>query len=365
MEIEIKDKRKELLEVIHKKIKEGGNIYIYGASTTAQMIRDYLADKGIETESSFVVDDRYYKEGDSSSIPLSRFHDIAKPHDALICGFASYKRYCELAGDEKKLGKTDFFFFPFPYSMNTERCYIDGAFFQDYRSGFERTYGHLEDEESKDLMRVFLEAQICGELDRLQAKHSKLQYFDIPMPQEFDIFIDGGGYIGDTMEAAFANLNRISEYYMFEPDPEHQIKIQKAIDNVSSGKVYWIKKGLWKEETVLHFSSEDSASRLDDSGDIEVEVTSVDISVKTKRGQTVYLKLDIEGSEVPALIGATEMIRFNRPYMAICVYHKRDDLIIIPDLIDEISEEGYKYYLRYYGDNFRELVLYCIPKEKC
>jgi hypothetical protein len=49
--------------------------------------------------------------------------------------------------------------------------------------------------------------------------------------------------------------------------------------------------------------------------------------------------------------------------LAICIYHKVDDIIRIPALLDEISHNGYGYYIRYYGDNFRELVLYAVPVE--
>ena len=47
--------------------------------------------------------------------------------------------------------------------------------------------------------------------------------------------------------------------------------------------------------------------------------------------------------------------------MAICVYHKIDDLIRIPQYINSLG--SYTFGLGYYGNNYRELVLYAVPKE--
>lgn len=43
------------------------------------------------------------------------------------------------------------------------------------------------------------------------------------------------------------------------------------------------------------------------------------------KGQ-LYIKMDIEGSEMAALMGAKETIKRHKPYLAICVYHRKNDL---------------------------------------
>ena len=40
--------------------------------------------------------------------------------------------------------------------------------------------------------------------------------------------------------------------------------------------------------------------------------------------------MDIEGCEYEALDGARECIKKNRPILAICAYHRRDDLLRLP-----------------------------------
>lgn len=72
------------------------------------------------------------------------------------------------------------------------------------------------------------------------------------------------------------------------------------------------------------------------------------------------IKMDIEGSEMNALKGAEISITKYHPILAVCVYHKKEDLITIPQYIKSLYA-GYKLYLRAYSRYCRELVLYAIP----
>ena len=69
--------------------------------------------------------------------------------------------------------------------------------------------------------------------------------------------------------------------------------------------------------------------------------------------------MDIEGAELEALKGAEETIKRYRPKLAICVYHKPEDIVEIPKYILNINPD-YKLYLRHYSDNAGETVLYAI-----
>ena len=67
--------------------------------------------------------------------------------------------------------------------------------------------------------------------------------------------------------------------------------------------------------------------------------------------------MDIEGSEEAALKGAIKTIKKHKPKLAICAYHKPDDLCVLPQLIKSMVPE-YKLYLDHYTINFTETVLY-------
>ena len=63
--------------------------------------------------------------------------------------------------------------------------------------------------------------------------------------------------------------------------------------------------------------------------------------------------------ELEALKGAQKQIKANKPKLAICVYHRQEDLISIPQYILSLNSD-YKLYLRHYGDFCAELVLYAV-----
>ena len=71
------------------------------------------------------------------------------------------------------------------------------------------------------------------------------------------------------------------------------------------------------------------------------------------------IKMDIEGAELDVLYGAKETIRRYKPLLAVCVYHKRDDLLTIPQYIKSIVPE-YKLFLRAYERMATEVVLYAV-----
>lgn len=70
--------------------------------------------------------------------------------------------------------------------------------------------------------------------------------------------------------------------------------------------------------------------------------------------------MDIEGSELNALKGGESLIRKYHPKLAICIYHKTEDVIDIPRFILDCYS-GYKFYVRHYALTENEMVLYAVP----
>lgn len=70
-------------------------------------------------------------------------------------------------------------------------------------------------------------------------------------------------------------------------------------------------------------------------------------------GQKVKLiKVDIKGMEAEALEGARELIKNQKPRMAICIYH-------LPWDIYNTNDCEYKFKIRLHSKGYGELVLYC------
>lgn len=70
-----------------------------------------------------------------------------------------------------------------------------------------------------------------------------------------------------------------------------------------------------------------------------------------------FIKMDIEGAELPALHGAAETIKCFRPKLAISVYHRLTDFFEIPEFLDS-PQCGYQFFLRHYTIHAEETVLF-------
>jgi FkbM family methyltransferase len=71
-----------------------------------------------------------------------------------------------------------------------------------------------------------------------------------------------------------------------------------------------------------------------------------------------YLRLEVEGSEVPALHGATALLQRQRPKLALSVYHRPEDFLTIPVCVQQL-DRGYEFLLRHQSLEAGVLCIYC------
>lgn len=70
------------------------------------------------------------------------------------------------------------------------------------------------------------------------------------------------------------------------------------------------------------FEHDISSSLSDENGGIEVKVTTLDKLFYEKGEKITYKKMDLEGYDYDALLGAENLIRENKPKIAVTTYHK-------------------------------------------
>ena len=74
-----------------------------------------------------------------------------------------------------------------------------------------------------------------------------------------------------------------------------------------------------------------------------------------------FIKLDIEGDEIKAILGMQNIISKYKPKLAICLYHSYGDLVDIPILLKTINP-SYKIYVRHYSMTAFETICYAIEE---
>lgn len=180
------------------------------------------------------------------------------------------------------------------------------------------------------------------------------------MPNE--VFIDCGAYDGDTIRKLLAlystSVNRV---IAFEPDPVNYQKLQQYGSKLPPKiieKVFLHQSAVGLRNSKVRFDASGTEASKVGSGDIEVNCVSLD-EILVNQNPT-YIKMDIEGSEMDALLGAQNIIKNNLPVLAICSYHRQADLWQIPTLIRSFSDKYY-FYLRPHLLEVWDLVCYAIP----
>lgn len=183
---------------------------------------------------------------------------------------------------------------------------------------------------------------------------------------ENDVVIDCGGATGDTaIYFASKGAKKVIVYEFIESNIAliyKQIELNPKYNSI----IEILDKPVWSDSNIeLSYLDKGNASRVDKKGVYPnvVPTLSIDDMVKEKNLERVdFIKMDIEGAEVPALVGAKETIRRYKPKLAICVYHKEDDLVTIPNLIKDLNP-NYEFYFDYYTDIGWEAVLYAIDRD--
>lgn len=187
-----------------------------------------------------------------------------------------------------------------------------------------------------------------------------LQYFDLPQLKNIkmsrEIFVDGGCFDGNTALGFIKWCSGTGGYvYAWEPDAENRQKCKRILDE-SGIKYELIPKGLWNEGTALKFEMDGSSSKISEVADTMVQVDSIDRVIAEP---VTYIKMDIEGAEYQGILGAKEMMLKYKPRLAICIYHKPEDIWELPKLIHQINSD-YVFYLRHYSFGDVETVLYAL-----
>lgn len=205
----------------------------------------------------------------------------------------------------------------------------------------------------------FLLRNIKAEVIDVRAFHlcrEDLQYLDVFSPIDDEIIVDAGAYDGTTaLQFLEWGKDRVKHIYSFEFDPNNAAKCEENLKPYAD-KITLIKKGTWDKDGITYTSAGGGASsRINFRGSTQVQLASIDSELAGV--PVTFIKMDVEGAELKSLMGAKNTIIKNHPRLAICVYHKPEDIYEIPGYILSLVPE-YKFYLRHYDTKHWETVLY-------
>jgi FkbM family methyltransferase len=191
----------------------------------------------------------------------------------------------------------------------------------------------------------------------------RIQYLAGPELNSCDVIIDGGTF-GGQEAMLFAKKAPKGKVYTFDPWGGEQISDRVNFDLQRNLEI--VQKALWNKSANLYFNANPIGMHAagafvseTQDGDLPcIKGISIDDFVKEKKLPEInFIKMDIEGSEVEAIKGASETISKFKPKLAICVYHRPEHFYEIADLVLEFNPT-YKMGFGHYSPHLDESVMY-------
>jgi FkbM family methyltransferase len=216
-------------------------------------------------------------------------------------------------------------------------------------------YEQLADEQSRQTLRDTLLFRLTANPRYMRDYRVRTdeQYFEQFMGYTREVFVDAGGYDGDTTEAFCKRYPDYRKVFFFEPSLQNMTAARQRLNTVRD--VHYRNLGLSDVAGTLSFDSgSGSASAIQNSGMDLITVNTLDQVVNEP---VTFIKMDLEGWELKALAGAQMHITQDRPKLALAVYHQAADFRLIHDYVSSF-DHGYKVYLRHYTQGWSETVMF-------
>ena len=181
---------------------------------------------------------------------------------------------------------------------------------------------------------------------------------------KYEIIVDCGAYTGDTVELFCKEFGKkVKKIWALECGQEQLELLKQRVDRLH-------RLPYSPEICVLPYAVSDKNEKLDfyqpmaskssfignnrafarndkyNSEIYQVDAVALD-SVLPKHELVTMIKMDVEGSEFAALMGAKELIQRNRPKLIISIYHSGLDYFRLILLIKELVPE-YKFAIRHH-----------------
>jgi FkbM family methyltransferase len=189
---------------------------------------------------------------------------------------------------------------------------------------------------------------------------------ELMTPSENEVFVDCGSFQGDTIPSFTSHWNgRFRHIFAVEPDPQNREVLATTARNMGlTDRLTVIPYAVGHQSGMVSFASSGTmASRIVEGGEQSISVECRRLDDISWPVTPTYVKMDIEGAEPQALIGATDLLRRHQPILAVCTYHRTEHLWQIPNFIRSVAPE-YNLFLRRYAEECWEGVCYAIPDHR-
>lgn len=228
------------------------------------------------------------------------------------------------------------------------------------RERYDSVFSRLSDHESRHVFSKIINFRVSEDIHWMSgfSDEQYRQYFEnfLCLNRSGEVFIDVGSYDGSTAKEFIARCENYKAVHVFEPILLNMERVRKKLS--SYDRVSYYECAASDKEGVICFTSDGASSMCCDEGDMKVKGARIDELINEP---CTFIKMDVEGSEVAAIRGASKTILDHHPRLAISVYHRADDFWRIPDVVFAIRDD-YDLFLRHYTEGVVETVMFFMPR---
>jgi FkbM family methyltransferase len=234
-----------------------------------------------------------------------------------------------------------------------------------------RAFALWEDDASRAEYLAQVRFRLLADFDGLSHPVTHPQYFpdDLYEWRPDECVVDGGAYDGDSIRSLVVlHGDAFAKVIAFEPDPVNFVKLTGAVAALPPEwreRIVLRRMALGDASGTLPMTATGTASSAMGDGPagvtVHVAVEPLDEIIDAER--PTFIKLDIEGAEPEALLGARRTIQTYGPVCAICVYHRQDHLWRLP-LMLAAWRNDYAFFLRPHNEEGWDLVCYAVPRAR-
>ncbi len=335
------------------------NVYIYGAGSFAKRLKSSLEYRGINVI-SHVISDQLWTKDNTSSYPLSSI--TPQGNEVIIVGI--FNPDVDLREIFQTLSRSGFKNIIMPWDMikylgfNIENYWMN-AFLEQAPDAelIYKTRSLLSDNDSIELFDQIVSFRREPLLEYLPNPSLDDQYSanGLFSRRNFSTLVDGGAFTGDSIKDLLAANFYFDEILAFEPNPQNLDILWKNLNDVSLRKIVF-PLALGKEQSYLKISLQGAGSSITDSAAGHI-IQTVALDSVVANHEIDFIKLDVEGFEMEALLGMRKTIQRYRPMIAISVYHKPNDIYDILGFLNGLIPDR-NASIRQHRFNFFDTVLY-------
>lgn len=334
------------------------DVFLYGAGRVGGLVHDVLIGNGQKVTA--FLDKRGSSEMSYHSKPVYRVGDIALSQETMqnaivILSFDSQEsEFIAVTNQLRAVGFRNILHYKHfaAFLYNPQDIQKAQQAILDFVS-------LLDEEESIRVLYQFVKAKLNSDFDAFCRPCDEPQYFvpSIAFSKGYERFVDCGAYVGDSILTGLQHGIPLQSVVCFEPDAKNFASLHKNLENCPTLQTaICFPCGVSERAGKFFFTNQGTAGSHISAYGTEM-IQCVPLSEALMGFHPTFIKMDVEGAEHGAILGARKILEEDKPDLAISVYHKNDDIWRLPALLHSIVPE-YRFYLRSHGFYGVDTVLY-------